>query len=118
MNFQNLTVIINTSAENYIMKEIVIVKLVLSVLFVICLANMPYGYYQFVRFVGMLGFVYLAYKAQESEQNIWAIFYFSSVILINPIFKISLGRELWNIVDVIWAIILVGTLFTSNNSNK
>lgn len=92
------------------MKNAVIVKIVLSVLFLICLADMPYGYFQIVRFLGMVGFGYLAYVEYEIENKNWAIFYVCSAILINPIVKISLGRELWNIVDVIWAIILVGSL--------
>ena len=38
-----------------------------------------------------------------------------SAILINPIFKISLGRELWNIIDIVWAIILIGTIIFDRN---
>lgn len=97
------------------MKETVLIKVVLSVLFLICLADMPYGYFQIVRFLGMVGFGYLAYKEYVLRNKNWVIFYVSSAILINPIFKISLGRELWNVVDVIWAIILIGTLIVNKN---
>lgn len=97
------------------MKETTIIKIVLSALFLICLTDMPYGYFQFVRFIGLIGFGYLAYKEYELENKNWVIFYVSSAILINPIFKISLGREMWNVVDVIWAIILIGTLFVNKN---
>jgi hypothetical protein len=38
-------------------------------------------------------------------------FYIASAVLINPIFKIALGRELWNVVDVIWAVALLASLF-------
>jgi hypothetical protein len=38
-------------------------------------------------------------------------FYIASAVLINPIFKIALGRELWNVVDVIWAVVLLASLF-------
>jgi hypothetical protein len=95
-----------------------ITKIVLVVLFVICLADMPYGYFQFVRFLGMLGFAFLAFNEYEKESKGWTIFYVISAILINPIFKISLGRELWNIIDVVWAIILVGTLIFDRNKGK
>ena len=91
--------------------QISITKIVLAVLFVICLTDMPYGYFQFVRFLGMIGFSFLAFNEYERENKGWAIFYIVSAILINPIFKISLGRELWNIIDIIWAIILVVTVF-------
>ncbi len=95
--------------------QIAITKIVLSVLFAICLADMPYGYYQFVRFLGMVGFAFLAFNEYEKENKGWMVFYVVSVILINPIFKISLGRELWNIIDIVWAIILVGTIIFDRN---
>ena len=70
---------------------------------------MPYGYYQFVRFLGMVSFGSLAFKAQRTSQK-WFIFWFASAILINPLIKISLGRVIWNIVDVIWVIILTASI--------
>ena len=81
-----------------------IVKIILAVLFLVCLIDMPYGYYMFVRLAGMIGFIYFAYL--DKEKKLLLLFWIGSAILINPIFKISLGRELWNIVDVIWAVIL------------
>ncbi len=97
------------------MKETTIIKIVLSVLFLICLADMPYGYFQIVRFLAMIGFGYLAFREYGLENNNWVIFYIGSAILINPIVKISLGRELWNLIDVIWAIVLIGTLIMNKN---
>lgn len=80
----------------------------------ICLFDMPYGYYQLVRFLGMIGFGLLGYDSL-SKSNFWTTVWFSSAILINPIFKISLGRDIWNIVDVIWAIILIFSIIRKNN---
>lgn len=82
----------------------------MAILFIICLANMPYSYYQFVRFFGMIGFAILAKNEKEEENESMMYFYFASAILINPFFKIALGRELWNIIDIIWAIILIWSL--------
>jgi hypothetical protein len=98
--------------------QVTISKIVLAILFVICLADMPYGYFQFVRFLGMVGFAFLAFNEYEKENKGWTIFYIVSAILINPIFKISLGRELWNIIDIVWAIILVGTIIFDRNKEK
>jgi hypothetical protein len=47
----------------------IIIKIGLATLFFICLADMPYGYYQFVRFVALIGFGILAYKAYELNQK-------------------------------------------------
>ena len=91
-----------------------IIKTGLAVLLFLCLADMPYGYFQMVRFCGMIGFGILAISEKEKGNEGMMYFYGASAILINPIFKISLGRELWNIVDVIWGIILLGSIYTSN----
>lgn len=85
-------------------------KVSMSIFFVLCLADMPYSYYQFVRFYGMIGFAILAKNENDEENELMMYFYLSSAILINPIFKIALGRELWNIIDLIWAVILVWSI--------
>ena len=71
---------------------------------------MPYGYYQLVRFLGMTGFLVLAYNAYKSNNIPFAIVWFASGVLINPIIKISLGRTIWNVVDVVWAGLLLTTI--------
>lgn len=62
---------------------------------------MPYGYYQFVRFAGLVGFAILAYQADEQGRQTEMIIYAGLALLFQPFFKIALGREIWNIVDVI-----------------
>jgi len=83
-----------------------IIKVILSILFLICLFDMPYAYYQLVRFFGMFGFSILAYVDYEKNKT-WFVIWLSSAILINPFFKIALGRDLWNFIDIIWAILLI-----------
>ena len=87
-------------------KTILIIKIILGILFLGCLLDWNYGYYQFVRFSGMVGFGVLAYDEYKKSRT-WAVIWLSSAILINPIIKIALGRELWNIIDVIWVILLI-----------
>jgi len=91
------------------MKKVEIaIKVVLGILFLLCLLDWNYGYYQLVRFIGMVGFSILAFN-EYSRNQMWFVIWLASAVLINPIFKISLGREIWNVVDVLWAI----TLFSS-----
>ncbi|MPM04915.1 hypothetical protein SDC9_51196 [bioreactor metagenome] len=94
-----------------------IIKIVLSILFLVCLLDMPYGYFQLVRFLGMVGFAILAYNTYQKNQT-WFVIWLASAILINPIFKISLGREIWNIVDVIWAILLIASIFIKQTKTE
>lgn len=89
---------------------IIIVKIFLTVLFLCCLLDMPYVYFQIVRVLGMGGFAWLAYIDSEKKDKSLMIVWICSAILINPIFKIVLGRTIWNVVDVIWALVLIVTL--------
>jgi len=76
------------------------IKIVLTNLLFLCLADMPYGFYQFVRFAGLIGFAILAYQANQQGRQTEMIIYGGLALLFQPFFKIALGRELWNIVDV------------------
>ncbi len=83
----------------------------IAILLFICLLNMPYGYYQLVRFIAMIGFVILGYQAYKEDRHVEIIICGALALLFQPFFKISLGRELWNIVDVIVGIGLIVSLF-------
>lgn len=89
----------------------IVIKVVLSVLLLVCLFDMPYGYYQLVRFIAMLGFALLVYFSYQSKQNIAVIVYIGLIILFNPIIKIALGRIVWNVVDMIVAVGLIASFF-------
>ena len=78
---------------------------------------MPYGYYQLVRFVSMLVFVFLGFKELEKENQNIAYLYFGLVILFQPFLKIALGRELWNLVDVVVGIWLMISAFQSDKNH-
>ena len=85
-------------------------KIVLSILFLVCLFNMPYGYYQLVRFIAMIAFIILAHSIHKKSM-LWFILWLSSAILINPFQKIALGRVVWNGLDLIWVALLIISLF-------
>lgn len=90
-----------------------ILKLTLSVFLLLCLLHMPYGYYQAVRFIGLFGFVLLAYFSFEKSKVISAevIIYVMLALLFQPFIKVTLGRTVWNAVDVIVSVGLVLSLF-------
>lgn len=83
------------------------IKIILAILFFLCLADMPYGFYQFVRFVGLVGFVLLAFQARKEGRQTEMIIFGSLALLFQPFFKIALGRQLWNVVDVLVGIGLI-----------
>lgn len=88
-----------------------VIKIVLAILFFLCLADMPYGFYQFVRFAGLIGFAILAYQANQQGRQTEMIIYGGLALLFQPFFKIALGRQMWNIVDVIVGIGLLISIF-------
>lgn len=92
-----------------------IIKIILAVLFFLCLLDMPYGYFQFVRFSGMLGFVFLAYTSFKNNFKVLSGFYIGLALLFQPFFKIALGRTIWNIVDVTIALFLIISLIKFKN---
>ena len=88
-----------------------IIKITLAILFFLCLADMPYGFYQFVRIAGLVGFAILAYQAHEQGRQTEMIIYAGLALLFQPFFKIALGRQMWNIVDVVVGIGLLISIF-------
>jgi hypothetical protein len=94
------------------------IKIILVILFFLCLADMPYGFYQFVRFAGLIGFAILAYQANQQSRQTEMIIYIGLALLFQPFFKVALGRELWNIVDVVVAIGLLVSIFLKPKQNN
>ena len=94
------------------------IKIVLAILFFLCLADMPYGFYQFVRFAGLIGFAILAYQANQQGRQTEMIIYGGLALLFQPFFKIALGRQMWNIVDVVVGIGLLISIFMKQKESQ
>ena len=88
-----------------------LIKIILAVLFFLCLLKMPYGFYQFVRFAALVGFAILAYMANQNHKQTEMIVYIVLALLFQPFVKIALGRQIWNILDVIIGIALLVSIF-------
>ena len=83
------------------------IYLFLTALMLLCLAPMPYGYFQLVRFLSTIFFSVMAYR-YYIERKEWLAYTFGTLaLLFQPFYKIALGRTVWNIVDVIVAIGLI-----------
>lgn len=93
----------------------IVSKLFLAILLLLCLAPMPYGYYQLVRIVAMIAFAFMAYQYYEKENVPLAITFGGLALLFQPIIKVALGRTLWNIVDVIVAVLIIVLAYSDFN---
>ena len=94
------------------------IKIVLAILFFICLVDMPYGYYQLVRFAALVGFSLLAYQSYLKGNINVVILYVGLALLFQPFFKVALGREIWNIVDVIVGVGLLISIFWKSKISR
>lgn len=98
------------------MKTKSLIKISLAILLLLCLLDMPYGYYMFVRFSALVGFTILAYKTSDKQDKTEMIIYGALALLFQPFFKIALGRVMWNIVDVIVGIGLIVSVFMKSKA--
>jgi hypothetical protein len=69
------------------------IKIILAILFFLCLADMPYGFYQFVRFAGLIGFAILAYQAHEQGRQTEMIIYVDLLCYFNRFSKSHLADK-------------------------
>ena len=94
--------------------NIKLLYLLLSALLLLCLAPMPYGYYQLMRFISMVLFALFAYNYWIKEIKPLAITYGALALLFQPFVKVALGRAMWNVTDVV-ALGLIGIYLYENN---
>ena len=90
-----------------------ILKLIVAIILLLCLADMPYGFYTLVRFVSALAFTYLSYDYFKSKKDGLGFVFAALALLFQPFFKVALGRAIWNIVDVVVAVGLLYLLIST-----
>ena len=60
-----------------------------------------------VRFVSMVALGMMAYQYIQQNRKGWAITFGAIALLFQPFIKVALGRVVWNIVDVLVAVLLI-----------
>lgn len=83
------------------------INIILAALLLLCLAPMPYGYFQLVRLLATIAFAVMAVRYYK-QRIIWLVYTFGILALMfQPFYKIAFGRTVWNFLDVIVAIGLI-----------
>ncbi len=100
------------------MKLKTVIRIGLSALYLGCLFHMPYNYYQLVRFISLVGFGYLFYTEFVAKRYLIATLCFVVVAIYNPITPLSFEREIWQKIDIILALTLVGWVISEINFKK
>ena len=90
------------------MKKLLIIS---AIALVACLLPLPYGFFTLIRFSMMVIFAVLTYNFNQQKNNTLAITFSALALLFQPFLKITLGRTVWNVVDVVLALFLLFLFF-------
>lgn len=93
-------------------------QFILAIALLLCLAPMPYGYYVLVRYGSAVVFGIMTYQYYLEKKENLALTWGALAVLFQPLIKIPLGRTVWNIVDVIVAIILFFIILRTHSKKK
>ena len=64
-------------------------------------------YYTFVRLAVFLGSIFLANKSIQKGNHLVMVFLIAVALLFNPLFQVHFTRKVWNIIDIMLAIIFL-----------
>lgn len=95
-----------------------ILKLIIAILLLLCLADMPYGFCELVCFAATAAFAYISYDYFKSKRDEMGFLFAALALLFQPFIKISLGRTIWNAVDVLVAIALFYLIIKAVKNKK
>ncbi len=78
---------------------------IITVLLIVAVFSLPYGYYQFLRWATCATAVYIAVMSYKWDKK-WATWLFGAIaILFNPLFPIYLTKEIWRPINVVCAVL-------------
>ena len=78
----------------------VIAKLIAATMLIAALAKFPYAYYILMRWIVCGVATHSAYQAVECHKNGWAWALGLVALVFNPIIPVHLGRDLWAVIDI------------------
>jgi glucose-6-phosphate-specific signal transduction histidine kinase len=79
------------------------VQVLLAGLFIGCLLQVPYGYYQFLRLASLPLFGVLAFNEYKRKYYSLTILCVCAALLFNPIIPVYLDRNTWQNIDKLMA---------------
>jgi hypothetical protein len=85
-----------------------ITSIVLAFILLLCLFPLPYGFFVFIRLITTIVFGYFAYDFYQRGETTKCIVAALIVLLFQPFAKITFEREIWNVIDIIVALLLFG----------
>ncbi len=83
------------------------IQVILAGLFIGCLTQVPYGYYQFLRLACFVLYSVLAYMEFKKLHYPLTILCVCAALLFNPIKIVVLDRDLWQEIDRVMACLML-----------
>ena len=80
-----------------------------AAMLLLAIAPLPYGYYTLLRLVACGIFAFAAFIACERKGKLLPWLFGFMALIFNPIIKVSFTKEVWMVIDVAAAILLVIT---------
>ena len=81
---------------------------VCAILLLLCLGDLPIGYYRLVRIVITIGAVCIIVNEPVKDLNFWRVTFGLIAIIFNPIIPIYLhDKAIWMSIDIIAAILFI-----------
>lgn len=84
-----------------------IIRLIASILLLIALSKQPYSFYTILRICVFVTGAFGAYLSHQSKSDNWLWIFGAIALIFNPIFPIYLEREIWAVIDIVTAIVLI-----------
>ena len=88
------------------------------VMLLVAVAPLPYGYFMLLRVVTFSFWVLLSIDLNKAGMRTPTFISIILALLLNPFFKISLGREIWMVADISAALLATTFLFKLNRMNQ
>jgi len=85
------------------------IKFALAVLILLFFAGFSANYVELIRYLVMVGFAYMGFSSLK-QSNTESFIYFALALLYQPIFKITLGQDIWNVINVV---VVAGLVYSS-----
>jgi hypothetical protein len=92
-------------------------SLIITLLFV-ATSQQSMPFYKFLRPIVFIASIYFAYESFRTGQRKWTIAYGVIALVFNPIMKVYLNKEVWQIIDVVTALAIFISLFASKQQRS
>ncbi len=77
-----------------------------------------YGYYEILRWAVSCFAFWSAYRITQKQNNIWFLIFMAIGILFNPIVKIVLDKDVWQIIDIIVLVFFISYFYKNEMKKK